>query len=221
MMTIERLEAAILSEVVTRFANLKESTSRRSLLIKLRGEPAWQAIANLTSQSFLRRKDTNTATEDEEYLPTARAFQFCGNSQIRDQAKVATTVILHALQEMYVGEQKKDGFDFEDLKNHVAYRYPNRIFDNATLKIGLYLAQDFGVLAGTRLNPSDNTEVDWFRIGEGAITMANPDTEWDRVMAGNRRPDAPITADVDSQAQGKVQWEQIRVSGEADRAMYF
>src|SRR5712692_8371255 len=117
-MTTEQLEAAILSDVVTRFANLKESTSRRALLIKFRGEPAWQTIANLTSQNMLRRKDTNAATQDEEYLPTASAFQFCENTQLRDRAKLATTIVLHALQGMYVGEQKKEGFVFDDLERH-------------------------------------------------------------------------------------------------------
>ena len=33
----------------------------------------------------------------------------------RDQAKFATTIVLHALQQMFVGEQKKDGLAFEDL----------------------------------------------------------------------------------------------------------
>ena len=211
-MTIEQLEAAILSDVVTRFATQRESTPRRELLIKFKGLPAWQAISNLITQNILRRKESSTATSEEAYLPTAAAFHFCENSQLRDQAKVATTVVLQALQEMYVREQKKDGFVFEDLKNHVAYQCPNRIFDNTTLKIALYLARDFGVLGGFRLNPPDDTEVTWFQIGDAAISVPNPDTEWDRVMARYRRPEAPATADV-GQAQAKVRWEQIRRLG--------
>src|SRR5690242_11688890 len=100
-MTIEQLETAIISDVVTRFANLRESTSRRSLLIKFRGQPAWQAIGNLTNQNILRRTG-NTSTAEEDYLPSAAAFHFSGNEQLRAQAKFATTVVLHALQEMYV-----------------------------------------------------------------------------------------------------------------------
>src|SRR5215469_4870076 len=144
-MTIEQLETAILSDVVTRFANLKESTSRRDLLIKFRAQPAWQAIANLTSQNVLRRKDTNTPTEGEEYLPTAAAFQFCGSAEFREQAKFATTIVLHTLQQMFVGERKKEGFALEDLKLHVEAIYPEKMFDDETLRLGLYLAQDFGV----------------------------------------------------------------------------
>jgi serine/threonine protein kinase len=214
-MTTEQIETTILFDVVTRFANLKESTSRRDLLIKLKGQPAWQAIANLLNQNILRRKG-NTATAEEEYLPTAAAFQFCENAQLREQAKRATTVVLHALQQMFVGEPKKEGFSFEDLKNHIAYSNPNRIFDNETLKLGLCLAKDFGVLAGYR--PPDDTEVTWFQIGESSVAMADPETEWDRVMAGYKRPTVAQSGRVDEierafRTQGQVQWERIRPLG--------
>jgi len=50
----------------------------------------------------------------------------------------------------------------------------------------------------------------WFQIGEGAISMANPYTEWDRVMAGFRRQTVALpTAQVDFQTHGKDQWDQI------------
>jgi serine/threonine protein kinase len=225
-MTIQQLEAAILSDVVTRFVNLKESTSRRALLVKFRGQPAWQAIANLTSQSILRRKDTSTATEEEEYLPTAAAFQFCGSTQLRGQAKFATTIVLHTLQQMFAGERKKEGFVLADLRHHVEAIYANKSFDDETLRLGLYLAQDFGVLMGWRLSEPARTEVVWFQIGEGAISMANPDTEWDRVMTGYRRPIAVPSADVDEiekalRAQGKVQWERIRSLGSGGQSEVF
>ena len=47
---------------------------------------------------------------------------------------------------------------------------------------GLYLAKDFGVLGGYRLNP-DDTEVISFQVGDSAISMADAETEWDAVMA--------------------------------------
>lgn len=215
-MTNEQLEVAILSDVVTRFVNMKESTSRRALLIKFRGQPVSHVIGDLLNQNILHRKNSNAATTDEEYLPKAAAFQFCGNTQLRDQVKLATTIVFHALQQMFVGEQKKEDLGFEDLKNHIAYAYPNRIFDNATLKIALYLAKDLGVLVAYRLNPPEDTEVTSFQIGEGAITMADPDTEWDRVMAGYRLPSSRRAADVDEHAvgaQAEVQWERIRHLG--------
>ena len=108
-MTIAQLETAILSDVVARFAHLKESTSRWGLLAKFRGQPAWQAIGNLLNQNILRRKNSNANTTEEEYLPTAAAFQFCENTGLRDEAKFTVTIVLHALQQMFVGERKKEG----------------------------------------------------------------------------------------------------------------
>jgi hypothetical protein len=46
------------------------------------------------------------------------------------------------------------------------------------------------------MNPPDDTEMTWFQIGEGAITMADPEAEWDRVMAGYKQPAAMTAANV-------------------------
>src|ERR1051326_7176676 len=89
--TIEQLEIAILADIVTHFANLWESTSRYSLLVKYEGRPAWQAINNLVSRNFIEKSDFNKATTDEEYLPKASAFELCGSPELRDKAKRSTT----------------------------------------------------------------------------------------------------------------------------------
>jgi serine/threonine protein kinase len=178
---MEQLETAILADVVTRFANLKESTSRFSLLVKFEGLPAWQAIGNLASRNMIRKSDFNQPTDEEEYLPTAPAFEFCGDPELKRKAKNATTVVLHTLKQMFKGERrKKDGFTFEDFQRHVKDLYPNRTFEASELKLGLYLAKDFNVLSAFG---SDVKEVGQFRIAETAIGMANPETEWDRVMS--------------------------------------
>jgi hypothetical protein len=206
--TIEQLEAAIISDVVTRFVKLKESTSRRSLLIKFEGQPTGQTIANLTGRSIIRNRATNKPTEDEEYLPTAAAFELCGNSELRDKAKSATTVVLHTLKQMFKGERKKEGLTFEDLQSHVNRLYPNNMFDSSELRLGLYLAIDFHVFSS---HSSPEGEVISFRIGESAIGMANPETEWDRVMAlWGVRSAARRVAETAEQNQ---QWEEIKRLG--------
>ena len=73
---------------------------------------------------------------------------------------------------------KRDGFAFDDLKRHVEWIYPNRRIETATLKLGLYLAKDFSVLTSYR--PPGGTEITLFQIGEGAISMADPGTEWEK-----------------------------------------
>jgi serine/threonine protein kinase len=184
----ELLETAILSVVVTRFVNLGDSTSRRLLLIKFEGQPASEAIGNLNNHNLLHRQNSNAPTDDEVYLPSAGAFQLCGNPQFRDQARTAATIVLHTLKQMFKGDHKKEGFVLEDLERHVKDIYPNRQIESATLKLGLYLARDLRVLGSYRVNSPAETEVVWFQIGESVIGMANPDAEWDRVMVGYRLP---------------------------------
>jgi hypothetical protein len=55
--------------------------------------------------------------------------------------------------------------------------------------------------------------VEWFQIGEAAVNMPNPESEWDKVMAGFRWPAAVQSSDDDNEAstrmQGEVQWDHI------------
>src|ERR1700686_1359890 len=144
----EQLELAILRDVVNRFVHLKESTARRAALIKYKNQPAAEVLQDLVNQNIIRRKNSNAATTDEEYLPAAAAFELCGDTQLREEAKRASTVVLFTLQQMFVGEPKKEGYAFKDLKEHAAFVFPNQIFDDATLKLGLYLAKDLQALMG-------------------------------------------------------------------------
>ncbi|SRR6266478_1124280 len=212
--TIEQLDTAILLDVVTRFANLRESTSRFSLLIKFEGQPAWQAISNLTGRSMIRNRAINKPTEEEEYLPTAAAFEFCGNSEIRDKAKSATTIVLKTLKQMFKGERKREGLTFEDLQRHVNDLHPNNMFDSSDLKLGLYLAGDFRVFSSQN---SPDGEVTSFRIAETAISMTNPDTEWDRVMATIR----PTGRQIKETMEQIQQWEEIKPLGGGGQSNVF
>jgi serine/threonine protein kinase len=208
-MTKEQLEGAILLDVVTSFANLKQSTPRRSLLIKYKNQPASVAIFDLTSHNIIRRKNNDAVTPDEEYLPSAAAFELCGDNRLREEAKHASTVVLTTLQNMFIGEQKKEGFNFQDLKRHVEYVYTNQTFDDETLKLGLYIARDLGSLNGYRLTQPDETEVEWFQIAESAANMPNPKDEWDRVMAGYKRS---VVAE-ETEAPVEAQWERVKRLG--------
>jgi len=143
-------------------------------------------------------------------LPAASAFELCGDNRLREQAQHASTIVLTTLQQMFIGEQKKEGFDFADLKRHVEYVYTNQAFDDATLKLGLYVAKDLGVLQSHRMTHPDETQVEWFQIGENAANMPNPEKEWDRVMAGYKRSSTTLE---EPEPPGQVQWEEIRRLG--------
>lgn len=215
-MTIPQLEEAILADVVTDFVEAKKSTARRPLLIKFLNQPAAEAISNLVNQNIIRRKDTHVATVDEEYLPAAAAFQFCGKPEFREQAKLATTIVLQALQRMFVPERRTEGFVFEDLKKQVAK--DNRIVEDATLKLGIYLVRDLGKLASSQLVDPDQTELKTFQVGEAVTNMPDPASEWDQAMAGFRRRVG--VADDDEEAE-EVLWEEITRLGGGGQSEVF
>jgi hypothetical protein len=92
---MEQLETAILMDVVTRFASLWESTSRFSLLVKFEGQPAWQAMANLSSRNIIRKSDVNKPTdEEEESLWTPRVpINGLGNCSFQVRRRLPAEVI--------------------------------------------------------------------------------------------------------------------------------
>jgi hypothetical protein len=126
-MSVNEIDADILSYVVARFVDLRVSTSRRDLIVKFKNA---DALLSLNNRMVLRRKNAGNV---EEYLPTAAAFQLSGKARFRETAKLGVTVVLHALQNMYVGEPKDAGYTFDDLKSHVSEVYRNRRLDDETL----------------------------------------------------------------------------------------
>lgn len=171
----------ILSRVVTRFVNDKAATPRRTIIKEFRDSAV---LNDLVNRSFLRRRDGVTI---EEFLPTAGAFQFCNDPSIRRSAKTGLTLVLHALRHMYLGTETDTGYVFNDIKQAVNELFPDRIVDDDTLKLGLYLAQDFGILGGSR-NPS-GAEVELFQISENAATTKDLDGQWDIQMTRYRLDD--------------------------------
>ena len=109
---------------------------------------------------------------------------------------------------MFKGERKREGLTFDDFQRHVNEIYPGNTFDSKELKLGLYLAKDFNVLS---VYGSDFKEVGQFRISESAISMANPDAEWDKVMA-TLNPRQRVTAE-GSATLPSDEWEKIRPLG--------
>jgi tRNA A-37 threonylcarbamoyl transferase component Bud32 len=212
----EQLELAILNDVVNRFVHLNQSTARRAILIKYKNRPAAEVLQNLVNQNIIRRKSSDAATTNEEYLPAAAAFELCGDNQLLEEAKRASAVVLYTLQQMFVGDPREDGYAFNVLKEHTALVFPGQLLDDATLKLGLYLAKDLHALMGTRMNQPDQTEVEWFQISETVANLPDPKLAWDRAMTGYRR-----SGSTEPEAQEEAQWEQIRPLGKGGQSEVF
>jgi hypothetical protein len=187
------LELEILTAIVKRFTDSKTSTPRKWILGQFINQPAAVAIGNLLGRNVIRRKEANTsvATTDEEYLPVANAFELCEEDAVREHAKRAVTTILPALQRMFFMDQNDKGFVPKDLKEELVRAHPDQVFGNDTVKLGLYLARDLGVLVSHRLAQPEQTEVEWFRVGESVVNMPNPELEWDKRMLGLKPRPAP------------------------------
>jgi hypothetical protein len=81
---------------------------------------------------------------------------------------------------MYKTNPSEKFYEFDDLRQQVHAIYPDSDFDEAALKLGLYLVPDLNVLQMRQMNPPDDTEIVRFQIGEGIITAhKNLDTAWD------------------------------------------
>jgi serine/threonine protein kinase len=219
-MSRAEVESAVLSDVVARFTDHKDSTRRQDLIVKYRNS---NVLTDLASRNVLRRKNAGSA---EEYLPTAAAFEFSGNDQLKRTAKLGLTVVLHALQDMGLRGPKEVGYTLDDLKRHVEGMFPKRSYDVGTLALGLYLAQDFGVFDGYRFNAPDDTEIVWFKIGEGAITMQDIDGRWDIVTANYAHPDDLAYGlrsrdDIDKSLvnEGNAAWEEVRPLGSGGQSI--
>ncbi len=209
----QQLELKIVSEIVNRFAHIRQSTSRRALLIKFINQPTMGAIADLVDGRVIRRKGQGVATADEEYLPMAAAFELCDDPRLRREARSAAAVVLHALQQMFIGEPKRGNYVFEDLDSHVSQIYPNQIFEDDQLKLGLYLAADLNVLSSFGFRPPEETEVYSFQISESVTNMPNPENQWDKVMAGFKRFTSSKPATTQGRTPKTAEWEEIKRLG--------
>jgi hypothetical protein len=189
----EQLQARILTFVIREFLENKRATPRRDLILAFEDGDISTALAALTSHSLLRRRDN---VHPEHYLPSAASFQFCDDESLRTKARTVTTAILHALRKMYKANPSERFYELEDLRQQVRALYPDSDFDEAALKLGLYLVPDLNVLQGRQMNPPDDTQVVRFQIGEGVITAhKNLDTAWDILATWyTPRPIEPVSA---------------------------
>ena len=218
--TKEEAYTAILTDVVQRFTSAKKSTSRRDLIIKYKAAGT-TAIMDLVNRNVLRSINEG----EEQYLPTAAAFQFCGDVKLRHRARTGVTAALHALQNMYVAEPPQKQFTFQDLRRYVDEIGPNHVSDE-TLNLGLYLVREFNVLAGYQVSPTDYTETAWFRVGEGAVTIEDVDQQWDVATAPYRPVHSSATPGDIQKIERKLQavemeWEKVRPLGEGGQSNVF
>ena len=166
-MPLTEAEREITKTVVDRFLNLKESTPRRQLVIKFKTP---EALERLVKCSILRTID------NERFLPMALAFHYCADPDALRLAKKSVEVVAHVLQDLFEVQPDKTDFTPADVEAHAQKMYDS--IEAATIRLGLYLVQEFGVLASWGGN-TQQTEITFLRIGERIVTLRDIDRIWD------------------------------------------
>ena len=175
LMALAGPEIEIVKTVVDRFFRMKES-SPRGLLIRRFRSP--DALYRLSNASIL--KTFETGQREQIFLPSAIAFHYAGDQDIVRIARASVTIVLHVLQNMFDVEMEKVDFTPAEVEAHARKLYD--IVDPDHIKLGLYLARDFGALGGWGMNP-EQTELISLRIAENIVTIGDISKEWDAYIA--------------------------------------
>lgn len=188
-MPLTEVEREITKTVVARFLNLKESTRRKSLVIKFK-EP--ETLDRLVKCAILKTHDNET------FLPMALAFHYCGDMEALRLAKRSVEVVVYVLQNLFEAYPDRTDLTPADVEAHARSMYDN--IETETIKLGLYLAQEFGgVLAAW----GGQTEITSLRVSERIVTLRNIEHLWDdhvRQYSAYLEAPSPHTADAESSA---------------------
>jgi serine/threonine protein kinase len=160
-------EVAIVKTVADRFLNLRESTPRKGLLLKLR---SLETLDRLVRWTILKSHD------QKNYLPLVMAFYYCGDAQISSFAKQSVTVVCHVLRNLFENDQSEDTqFTPAEIETHAKKMYDAVVPEQ--IRLGLYLGQELRFFSQWGYNPQQ-TEITTHKISEHIVEI-NPDDVWD------------------------------------------
>src|SRR5882724_12262866 len=164
-MPLTDVERRITQTVLKRFLELKESTPRKFLVRQFRSiEP----LQRLTSFPILK-KVSRTGSNEEEYLPLALAFHYSEDPDSITRARTSIEIVLRVLQNLFDVELDKTEFTPADVEAQAAKMY-DKPPATSVIKLGLYLAQEFGVFADWSGN-QQQTELASMRIAESIVEI--------------------------------------------------
>ncbi len=154
----------------------------------------------------------------QSFFPLALAFYLCGDEEILFQAKRAVQVVAHVLQNLYEVETVKTDFKFEEIEAHASKMYDR--LEPGTIKLGLYLAPEFRILAAWGSNPQ-NAEISYVRINERIVEMTDLDSLWDQYIARQLKqideaPGQEQISPIDDRESGTADDPQFKIGGTSD-----
>lgn len=176
-MPLDPVKVQIADIVVSRFLDLKQPTSRKTLLIEVRDGAV---LDEMESRTLLRAEN-----DRRSYFPTLGTFVLLGDEDARlAKARLVTLPVLRTLTKLYEVNDSDHSYTAEELIEHVRAKY--NAFASEEIRLGLYLAvSEFGAIQTYRLS-DDGTEILSFRIAEGVLKIQSPEDAWTRRVVISR-----------------------------------
>jgi len=170
-------EREIAKAVVHRFLSEHRPTLKKPLI---RGFKSPQSLEHLVTAGIISPFGNRDA-----FLPTALAFQYCGDAEALEKAKRSLTMVLRILHNLFEIEWEKEDFTCADVKQHA-----NKLYDlppsTEEIELGLYLVREFKVLQ-SYLSNSENGELQSFRMSDDIVTLRNIEDAWDEHVRSRSR----------------------------------
>jgi serine/threonine protein kinase len=167
-MSVTETDIVIISMVVQEFLDTRKATLRRPLIIKGKSP---EILDKLCRWSILDTDDQRT------YLPKALAFHYCGNAHTLLLAKRSVEMLARVLIALFPESPEDKFFLLEEIEKQ--YREMFGEVDPQQIRLGLFLAQEFNLLAGWKGN---RAEMEAARINEYVVQIDNPAELWDVVV---------------------------------------
>jgi diguanylate cyclase (GGDEF)-like protein len=181
-MPLSGKEREIVQDVVSRFLNLNEPSSRKDLVIKSKS----REMVNELSRWYLRALG-------DAYLPTCLAINESADPEGLRFAKQSVEIVLRALQNLYELEPTNRNFTFQELTANVWTRHlGGGLVSPGGIVTGLSLASEFGVLG--QFSMDVRGKINSFTIGESILEITDFPGEWDRQVARAKTASAPPLA---------------------------
>jgi hypothetical protein len=156
---VDDQEREIILAVVRVFLDRHEATSKRELLKQLKSSikqfqsSLTEPLRRLVSCSVLQV--VNNTYLNETYLPKASAFYHCGDAAALAFARRSTEIVLRVLPDLFDRDLDSESKEQKQFTSEEVAKEARAIDSSVEVDMiftGLYLAQEFSVFSGTRID---------------------------------------------------------------------
>jgi uncharacterized protein (TIGR02391 family) len=167
-MTQEQIVVEVAKDICANFLNEARPTSRHDLMVRFE-------ITNLLSEMETRGLCIRSLNQ-KDVLPCSGSFAVLpSDDEFYRRAEAAFTVTVRVLRHLFRTEDKGVSYSPDVLmEKATAMGEP---LDAKQIALGLYLAQDFGILSPPKMS-EDRLRVESCSVGEHVIDLKEPGRDW-------------------------------------------